>query len=437
VQAVFSWSYRNLSPLGARMFRLLGAHPGPDISAAAAASLAAIPLAQARKALSELVHAHLLSEHVPGRFTFHDLLHAYAAQQPPAPVDAASAAAVQNERRTALRRVLEHYLHTASAGALLLSPGQEPMALHQLSPGVRPESLFDDRRALDWFEAEHEVLLAAVALAASMGFDRLAWQLPLAFGVFLDWRGHRGDWAAVQRTAVESARRAADRQAQAGAHRQLGRAYIRLRCYDKASMQLSQASDLYVQSADLAGQARTCLDAARVLQKLHHDEEALGNALRAVRLFQAIGDDAGRAKALDEVGWCHTLRGEERQALSYCGQALDLYRVLGDRQGEAATSGNLGTAHYHLGDYPHAVAYFEHACNLYRALGDRTHLANSLDRLGDTRDASGDPEAACDAWQGALTLLEDLGHPGADEVRTKLGRIGMDLAYWPQPTLRA
>jgi hypothetical protein len=41
VRAVFSWSYRALSDPAARMFRLLGLHPGPDISLAAAASLAA------------------------------------------------------------------------------------------------------------------------------------------------------------------------------------------------------------------------------------------------------------------------------------------------------------------------------------------------------------------------------------------------------------
>ena len=41
VRAVFSWSFRQLGNEAARMFRLLGLHPGPDISVRAAASLAA------------------------------------------------------------------------------------------------------------------------------------------------------------------------------------------------------------------------------------------------------------------------------------------------------------------------------------------------------------------------------------------------------------
>ncbi len=48
VRTVFSWSYRDLSPPASRMFRLLGLHPGPDITAPAAASLAGMRLPQAR-----------------------------------------------------------------------------------------------------------------------------------------------------------------------------------------------------------------------------------------------------------------------------------------------------------------------------------------------------------------------------------------------------
>src|SRR5262249_17800600 len=43
VQALLSWSYQALTPAGARLFRLLGLHPGPDLSAAAAISLAGLP----------------------------------------------------------------------------------------------------------------------------------------------------------------------------------------------------------------------------------------------------------------------------------------------------------------------------------------------------------------------------------------------------------
>src|SRR5689334_8161527 len=61
VRTVFSWSYDALTDEAALMFRLLGLHPGPDISAPAAASLAGLSLPWARRALALLTHANLVT----------------------------------------------------------------------------------------------------------------------------------------------------------------------------------------------------------------------------------------------------------------------------------------------------------------------------------------------------------------------------------------
>src|SRR6202044_903708 len=53
IRAVFSWSCRQLSEPAARLFRLLGLHPGPDISLAAAASLAGLAPSRARLLIAE------------------------------------------------------------------------------------------------------------------------------------------------------------------------------------------------------------------------------------------------------------------------------------------------------------------------------------------------------------------------------------------------
>jgi transcriptional regulator with XRE-family HTH domain len=81
IRAVFSWSYRTLSLDAARLFRLLGLHPGPEVTARSAASLTRSPPAQVRPLLAELARAHLLTEHAPGRYAFHDLLGDYATEQ--------------------------------------------------------------------------------------------------------------------------------------------------------------------------------------------------------------------------------------------------------------------------------------------------------------------------------------------------------------------
>ena len=176
-RAVFSWSYQHLGPASARMFRLLGVHPGPDITAPAAASLAGMNPLEARRLLRELARGHLITESLPGRFAFHGLLRAYAAEQADA-ID--SSAGV----RAAVLRTLDHYLHTALAAARRLSPAREPDDLDPPRPGVTPEPVADHQQALAWFEAEHRVLLAIISLAGESGLGRCAEPLSRAVAEF-------------------------------------------------------------------------------------------------------------------------------------------------------------------------------------------------------------------------------------------------------------
>jgi hypothetical protein len=155
------------------MFRLLGLHPGPDVSVHAAASLAAVNGSQASRLLRELTRHCLVTEHAPGRYAFHDLLRAYAAGQARDHVSAP-------DRHAAVGRIHDHYLHTAAHAAFLLQPVREKVALAAPRRGVVPEQPGDHRQALAWFEAEHRVLLAAVTVALDMGADSHAWQLPWA-----------------------------------------------------------------------------------------------------------------------------------------------------------------------------------------------------------------------------------------------------------------
>ncbi|YCK40807.1 NB-ARC domain-containing protein [Actinomadura sp. ATCC 39365] len=134
IRALFSWSYRRLSRDAARLFRLLGLHPGPDITAPAAASLTGVTVARVRPQLAELASAHLIIEHVPGRFAFHDLLRAYATEL--VWVDDSPA-----EREATLRRMLDHYLHTAHGAALLMHPRWELLTLTPPDAGVTSEGL--------------------------------------------------------------------------------------------------------------------------------------------------------------------------------------------------------------------------------------------------------------------------------------------------------
>ncbi|QFZ17342.1 hypothetical protein [Saccharothrix syringae] len=80
VRAVFSWSYRALSPAAARLFRLLGPVAGPDVGPRAAAVLAGATEAGTRKVLAELVSTHTVRNEQGKRYSLHDLLRPHAVE---------------------------------------------------------------------------------------------------------------------------------------------------------------------------------------------------------------------------------------------------------------------------------------------------------------------------------------------------------------------
>jgi tetratricopeptide (TPR) repeat protein len=418
VRAVFSWSYQTLTLNAARLFRLLGLHPGPDISAPVAASLAAVATNTVRPLLAELTRASMLVEHTPGRYTFHDLLRAYATHL-------TRTTDPDQRRHTATHRMLDHYLHTAHTADRLLYPAtQDPITLTLPQPGVTPEHPADYQQAIDWLTTEYPVLLAAIEHAAATGFDTHAWQLAWTLAAFLGRRGHWRDWAANGRAAVAAARRVADPTAQARAHNNLAGAYIRLGRFDDAHIQLDHALGLATQTGDQAGQAHTHYHLGHLWERLGNYAQGLDHARQALDLYQTAGHQHGQLKALSQVGWYRALLGDHRQALSSCQQALTLYQELGDRYGQAANWDSLGYAHHHLGHHTQAITSYRHALALLRDLGDRYNEATILTRLGDTHHATGEFRTARDAWQQALAILDDLNHSDADQLHTRLATLG-------------
>ncbi|MBQ1073303.1 tetratricopeptide repeat protein [Micromonospora sp. C31] len=412
VRAVFSWSFRALTPAAAELFRLIGLHPGPELGVAAVASLAGKPTSAIRPLLAVLTRANLVTEHAPGRYVLHDLLQAYAAEQAEVEEPAAN-------RRAATRRLLEHCLHTAYAADRLLYPHRDPILLADPAPGVVLTPLADGVAAMRWLVTEHRVLLAAVDLAARDGWDRHAWELAWSLTSYVNLRALWHDQVAVQGAAMPSAVRLADRAAQAHLHRNLGRALTQLDRPDEAQRHLAQALELFVAVGDRANQAQTHVNIARVLQQQGRDREALSYDLRSLELYRLAGHLAGQARALNNIAWIRIRLGEHHQARELCRQTLRLNEEIGNRHGAATNWRTAGCAEAATGAHHEAIVCHERALRLFREIGDRGGEAEALVGLGDARYACGQVEAARESWAEALALLEEAGHPDAAAVRAR------------------
>jgi DNA-binding SARP family transcriptional activator len=413
LRAVFSWSYERLSPPAARLFRLLGTHPGPDVTAPAAAALVGLPASRAAAHLAELTGAHLLTEPTPGRYTFHDLLRAYAAEL-------AAAVDADRERSDATHRVLDHYLHTAHEAALLLDPHRD--ALSPAPPvagaGVRP--LGTEAAAADWLAAEQRVLLGAVRHAAANGFDTHAWQLAWALTNLLDRLGRWGDLIDTHNVALAAAHRLGDEAGQAHAHRGLAQAYTRSGRYDEAHQHFDQALRLSAAAGDHAGLARTYLNLGQIHERQGRHAEALEQAERALAEYRSLDHRAGQARALNNIGWSLSALGQHADALARCQAALALHQQIGNRVGEANTWDSIGYAQHHLGRHEEAIGCYRRALDLFREVGDRYNECESLTHLGEAHLAAGDPARAQTAWAAAVVLLDELNHPDAARLRDRL-----------------
>jgi tetratricopeptide (TPR) repeat protein/transcriptional regulator with XRE-family HTH domain len=413
VRAVLSWSCLQLSPEAARMFRLLGLHPGPDISLPAAASLTATALPAAGRALRELTAANLLTEHVPGRFTSHDLLRAYAAER-------AQALDGEADLHAALRRVLDHYLQTCLCVSRLLYPAWPQLSVLPAMLGAQAEPMTDLDRALAWIQAERHVLMAAIALAAAAGFDDHACQLPLALELVFYRRGWWHDLQSIQQTALEAATRLGSLTGQAHALRSLGQAQAMADSLDEGVVHISRALLLFQDLGDDFGCAiaHECMSFALGRHGRHRD--ALGHARESKKFYHAAGHRVGQASALNNIGYLHAELGDHPRALAYCQRSVRAFRELADRRGEAIALGSLGRAYHQLGQYAQALDCYRQALTVIGQLGDRHSQADICTHLGETYHAVGDDIAARQAWTEALSVYEEQNPVQASQLRARL-----------------
>jgi DNA-binding SARP family transcriptional activator len=420
IWAVFSWSYNQLSDTTARVFRLLGAHPGPDVSAAAAASMSGLTLAGARAALTELTRASLLAEPVPGRFTYHDLLRAYAAEL-------ASDQDGDSVIAAAESRMLEHYLHSADTAVHRLYPPTPTLTLAEPSTGVTPEEFRSHEEAMTWTRDELDVLLATMQIGSkSSNHDVYCWQMPVLLSFLLEQACRWQDNLAVHRIAMVAAERLGDQRALGHAHTGFGSTSMRIGDHDAARDHLDQALGAFQKAGDRDTQARVRTKLAILLESQREYAEGLQHAREALRLRRAFGNRATIAHAENIAGWLYARVGQYDESVRHCRRALDMATETGSRPLAADVLDSLGLAYIGLGEPERALSYYQQALAAFRELGMALGVFSALVGCGDAYQAAGDLPAARAAWRQALAVSE--GTVPAKEVariRDKLGAGGL------------
>ncbi|MFJ1760222.1 ATP-binding protein [Amycolatopsis sp. NPDC088138] len=399
---VLSWSYSSLSTQEARVFRLVGIAPGPDISVTTAANLTGLPERTSKAVLRRLAHISLLNHAPSGRYGMHDLIRLYARER----------GNDDNFRREAVeaqRRVLDFYLHTANDADQLLDPhATTPCELKATSPASHAIELKDQAHAMEWFNAEYACLQAAQDVAVRQNWHERACLLAWSLAVYRWKRGYIHDNVVACEAGLQAAQRLGNVATLTRAHRNLGAAYARIGKFDDARTQLGRALALAEETRDLPDQAR----AHRLLVLATQDQranEALEHATMALTLYRSLDNRLLEADALNTVGLLTAQLGRPEEAMVHCHMALDLHRGHNDPDGEAAALEGLGIISRQLGDHTLALQHFEAAHFLFHELGYTYSEAYTLEQIGHTHAASKQHTKAHEAWKEAGKLYEKQG----------------------------
>lgn len=401
VRVAFDHSYGALPVAARRLFRLLGLVPGPHVTVRAAASLANLPVTTSASLLDRLVAAHLLDEHAPGRYSFHDLLRAYAERK-------ATTGESAPDREAALARLYDHYLHGVIAAAGRLYP--HVLRLPEPAGAEPPVSwLGDHRQASAWLDDERPNLVSAVPHAIEHGFTEVAWRIADALRGYLYLRMHTEDWRRAANAGLAAAEAEGDQRAQAAAHASLATLHW-------AQGRHQDAIDHHTTALSLARQVGWVEGGAAALGNLGNLNWALGRLDMAAELFtqarelhQETGQRAGEATALGNLGLVRLGQGRLHDAAKHCLESLALHRESGSRSGEARTLTHLGEIHLAMNRPDEALVTLTDALILLRQIGDRNTEGDTLRALAalhrDTREFG----KALDLASTAVDLARETG----------------------------
>jgi DNA-binding SARP family transcriptional activator/Tfp pilus assembly protein PilF len=402
---------RGVNPADA--FRLLGLWHGPTISCAAAAALFGATEDQAVDALELLVDANLLECVATDRYKFHDLLRVYASERAVADLS-------EDGRMSAITRLLRWYMRTADAAAQAVTPHRYNIPL-QAAPDDPPLPSFSGAdNALDWYDGERVNIVVATRQASANGLHDIAWRLPVPLLTLFDSRGNWVDCIATHRIALESARKAGNRQGEAWVLSNLGEA-LGMTHNNEGIGCLEQSLAIRREIGDRRGEAQAANNIAEVYTQLGRMEEALDLLRRGLELNRQMGHRYGEGIALVNLGDALLSLERVEEAIDCLHQARDTCAEIQDVDGVGYAMHGLGLCYLSQARDSDALDSFQQALASHQAGGNRFRQAITLRFLGRVQARTGKVAAARESWSQSADIYEELGdNTEAAAVRAEL-----------------
>ncbi|TDB88847.1 tetratricopeptide repeat protein [Actinomadura sp. KC216] len=423
VPAALTTTYNALTDDAAkRMYRLLSLHPGPDLDVDLAAAAAALEHPQTEQLLEALADAHLLHQHRPGRYRYHDLTRQHA-------LNTTETTDPEPDRHAAFDRITTRMLQVAVAAQRTINPHRWYLGRYFTQPPVKNFS--DTVAALDWQEAERDNLLALLHHAHLRGDCTTAWEIAEAMWGLFTHRKHYTHFEQFHRSGLAAAEDAQHVLAQARMLEGLAAYHNNRGSHTAAITHAQRALDLERQADHPIGEA-SALDMLGVAHMIGGQLDLAAQSFtRARDIHHQISHHRGVALMTRHLAEVAARTGDHLRAIEQYDEAVSYFAAHREPYLHARALTGRANSHLHLGQLDHADTDLHAALTLTQQVGAQHETANIhtfLARLADLRD---DPATQTHHLGQALDLYLKLGAPQATPIADQLAQRSPEVDVDP------
>lgn len=416
-------SYQILGPEDARLYRALGRCPVLWFDTAMVAALLDCTDEEAETRVEALVDAHLL-EDLEDRYRFHDLVRLHAAHCAQADEPEQSGARPD----TALERLLDFYLGSATAAEEILTPSHRVLDRTYRFEGISRVRFTGDADALEWLVRQRPNLMAVLRFCAHRRMHRYVWQLADAmWPLFLRMR-YTEDRLEAQSLAVEAAREDGDDAAQGYLLISLAATRSAVGRHAAAAEACDRAVRIYQRLGEPRGLAQAYNNRAKIHVLMQEWDAAERLFQRALELRESIGYRRGVALTCQGLGRVAAGRGDLERAEQLLARSHEGLRHEGDRYDAAWSLALRAFAIAGLGDRERALSLLDEAADEMRAVHSVFGLASVFELSGRVHELAGSTAVAAERYEQASELFA-----GSDPVAAR--RAGLRRAGALAPDL--
>lgn len=400
MRAVLSQAWQLLPPHLQTVLRRLALFVGGVTLEAVLATMPDVSMGD----MAALLDKSLLTWRADGRYQMHQLLRAFARQQPQLPEDVAETAVFR-------QRYCSYYLRFVAAQEVELR-GQNPQ---QAITAIQQES-GNIRQAWVWALADQMPTVLAQAVS-SLGrfyhlvglFEEAEQQLLAASAVVSAWR--ESAETAVLQTHLHL--QTAHFLGQSGQYQV---AIQHAHAAQALAKQLEQ-THLLAEALSLEGEWR------RHLSQFDEAKQCLD---AAAALYPAPGRSRGYAHTLNQLGHIYFVQSQYPAALAAFSQARQIYESLGDQTEMATSLGNMAEVYRMQANYPQALVCSQQALAVVEVIGYKQAIVKNAIVLGTIQMDQGNTVLALATYQTALETAKSLGYmQGIINCHICLGALGI------------